>query len=78
MVCSSKVYCVLILCILLNSQKKVYSGCPGKISRFISDQYMFVGFTPVRCATLYMANGEGIVPVAAKIIAHGIKIHNSG
>lgn len=71
--------CILILmCIMFNSQTKVYSGCLGKISRFISDQYMFAGYTLVRCATQSMANGEITVPVAAKIIAHGIKIHNSG
>lgn len=69
---------VLILCILFNSRTKVYSGCLGKISRFISDRYMFVEYTLVRCAIQSMANGEVVVPVAAKIIAHGIRIRNSG
>lgn len=60
-----------------NSQKMAYSGCPGKTSKFIFDLYMFAVSTPQRCATLFMANGEVIVPVAAKTMRHGIKIHNS-
>lgn len=61
----------------LNSQKMVYSGCPGKIFRFTLDQYMSAVFIRPRCAILCMANGVVIVQVVAKIMLHGIRILSS-
>lgn len=62
----------------MNSQKMAYSGCPGKIFRFTFDQYMFAESTLQRCGILFTANGEVTVPVAARTMIHGIKIHSSG
>lgn len=61
----------------MNSQKMAYSGCRGKIFRFTFDQFMFVESTLQRCVILFMANGEDTVPVAARTMIHGIKIHSS-
>lgn len=60
-----------------NSQKMVYSGCLGKIFKFTSDQFMYVGSTLLRCAILSMDNGVVTVLVAVKIIIRGIKIPSS-
>lgn len=60
-----------------NSQKMAYSGCPGKIFRFIFDQYIFAVSTHQRCVILFMVNGVVTVPGGVRIMIHGIKIHSS-
>ncbi|KAK7247278.1 hypothetical protein RIF29_42159 [Crotalaria pallida] len=37
----------------LDSQRKVYFGCPGKTFRFIFDQYIFVVYPPEMCYSVH-------------------------
>lgn len=55
-----------------------FSGCLGKISRYILGLYMFVVSTHQKCATQSMVNGEVIVLEAARIMTHGIRTPNIG
>lgn len=66
-------FLLFALLFVVDSQKMVYSGCPGKTSKFISGRYMFVVSIPRRCVILCMVSGEVTVLVAAKITTHGIK-----
>lgn len=53
-----------------------FSGCLGKISKYILGLYMFVVSTHQRCATLSMVSGEVTVLEAARTMTHGIRIPN--